>query len=103
MTYIGSDNIEELLAEASLMTDTTSDPLALPVAATVARVRQRIMLALVSEGISYKDAFRAGFQKYDTIECALEDAFAQHGSSAKVSVLPYGALVYPILPEDNYR
>lgn len=101
MTYIGSSNIEELLAEASLMTNTTGDPLALPVAATVARVRQRIMLALVSEGITHEDALRAGFYKYDTIECALEDAFARHGPSAKVSVLPYGAVVYPILPEDN--
>ncbi len=96
-TYIGCTGIENKLDEIAVSPEGIRDPLAAPVGATISRIKKRVKLALVSDGIDLFEANRAGFAKYATIEAAIDEILPQYGPSAKVTVLPYGAETYPIV------
>jgi nickel-dependent lactate racemase len=70
------------------------DVLPLSVGALVARIRRRIKLMLVSEGISPEQAEIAKFKYFNTLDEALQDALQREGRNAKVSVLPCGGDSY---------
>lgn len=95
--YIGCNDIENKLDEITTSPEGIQDPLAAPVAATISRIKRRIKLALVSDGIDLFEANQAGFVKYATIEEALNEILPQYGPSAKVTVLPYGAETHPLV------
>jgi len=97
MRLVGRDDIESLLDQTKSALHAGGDPLAVSVAAATARIRKRVRVALVSEGLSSRDATEAGFIKFSSVELALADALASHGPSARISVLPYGGEVYPMV------
>ena len=61
------------------------------------KIRQLATVCIVSDGIDAETAGKLGFYHYDTVDAALEDAFLRHGSNARVTVLPTGGDILPIL------
>jgi len=102
INYIGDDNYKALLKEAWEGKMNCKEILPLSVAALVARIRKRIKLMLVSEGISPEQAKIAKFEYFDTLDEALRNALQKQGNNAKVSVLPYGGDSYAWI-EDKKR
>jgi nickel-dependent lactate racemase len=92
--YIGDDNYELLLKEAWEGKMNYEAVVPLSVGALVARIRKRIKLRLVSEGISPEQAEIAKFKHFNTLDEALRDALQRHGRKAKVSVLSCGGDSY---------
>ncbi len=98
MTYIGDDDVAGLLARAEA--GEPCDLVALPVGATVARIRQRITLALVSEGIERTEAEKAQLAYFASVDEALRATLPRYGSQATVAVIPLGAEIVPIIAGD---
>jgi nickel-dependent lactate racemase len=96
MEYIGNTDVDALLRQAEAGGD--HDLVALPVAATVARIQHRIRLVIVSTGLQATDAHLAGMDHYPSLELALQDALRRAGANAQVAVLPYGAEIVPLVP-----
>lgn len=84
--------IEEKIARGEIA-DLTAAALALAWAST----RQRTTVALVSGGIADSDARAVGFRPFATVQAALGEALARHGSQASISVLPYAPDTLPLL------
>jgi nickel-dependent lactate racemase len=61
----------------------------------IGKVRDKINISLVSEGISEKEAGKMGFEYFDSTEDALRDAYRKHGKNAKVSVITHGGEIFP--------
>jgi hypothetical protein len=95
MEYIGNKDVDALLKQAEEGGD--HDLVALPVAATVARIQQRIRLAIVSTGLKAADARLADMDHYSTLDQALHAALQRAGQHAQVAVLPYGAEIVPLI------
>jgi nickel-dependent lactate racemase len=66
-----------------------------------AKVRQHAEVCLVSDGIKAEVAAKLGFKHADTVEEALDRAWARLGKGAGVTVLTHGADTLPLLPEDG--
>ncbi len=94
---IGDPDWETKLQSEFISSGTGADPLAIAVAATIARIQRRIRLALVSEGIDAAESEKAGFIQYSSIDEALNAVLPQYGPTGKVSVLPYGAETVPMV------
>lgn len=95
--YAGDDRIDEAIAAEIIQ----GDALAMGAAATTMRIRKRIRIAIVSEGLTKDDVAEAGFMWFATIQEALRDALAHHGSTAKVSIIPFGAEILPIIDDSR--
>jgi nickel-dependent lactate racemase len=95
VTFAGNPKAEiDGALRAGEIHDLTAGALALAWANT----RERANIALVSDGIAEDQARQLGFQPFDTVGAALEDALARHGRNATVTVLPYAPDTLPILP-----
>jgi hypothetical protein len=62
-----------------------------------AKAREYAPVSLVSDGISAEAAQALGFTSYLSAQAALAAAFQQHGSDARVIVLPYAPDTLPLL------
>jgi len=89
--YIGDDDPDSLLKTA---TENLMDPkeiLSLAVALPVARIRKRLRLvSRISKGINSEEAKEAKFERFNTINEALQEGLSYYGKEAKVSVIPCG-------------
>jgi nickel-dependent lactate racemase len=92
--YIGSDSCEKFIREAWEGKMDKKEILPLSVGALIARIRKRIKLSLISDGITYEDAKRAKFDYFENIEEALDNVFQQYGEGIRISVMPYGGDSY---------
>ncbi len=71
------------------------DFVALGLALNVAHVKGKHPIYMVSDGISDRDAEKIGFQKFKSIEEALESATNDYGIGAKINILTHGGETYP--------
>ncbi len=92
--YIGRDP-EQLLQE--LAEGVAEDPIACALAIPICRIRQRVRVVLVSQGLSGKDAYRMGFSYCPSLESALACALRERQGMA-VGVLTHGGTSLPLLP-----
>lgn len=73
------------------------DFVALGLALNVAYVREKHPICVVSEGISFKDAERMGFQKFKCIEEAIEYLSSTSNIKSKINILTHGGETYPVI------
>jgi len=73
------------------------DMVAAGIALNVTRVRERREIYIVSDGITYRDAEKIRFKKYNTIDEALDQLLRKHGADSKINVLTHGGETYPVL------
>jgi len=92
--YVGSDSCERLIREAWEGKIDKKEILPLSVGALVARIRKRIKLSLVSNGITPEEAKRAKFDYFKNIEQALKNVFQQYGEKIRISVMSHGGDSY---------
>jgi len=93
--YIGTRDPEALLD--AVRDGSIPDPIAASGGATMARMRDRIQFALVSDGLTRDDAAAMGMAYYDSVQQALDACLRKYGPSARVSVVPYGAEILPLV------
>jgi nickel-dependent lactate racemase len=86
---------EEILQqiESGAILDVAAGALAL----AWAKVRQRVRVSLVSDGISREAARALGFQPFDSVQAALDEGFRRHGAEASLAVLPFAPDTLPVL------
>ncbi len=73
------------------------DYVALGLALNVAHVREKHPVCIFSQGISDKQAEKMGFQKYDSVQEAVDTLTRRYGSDSKINVLTDGGETYPVL------
>jgi nickel-dependent lactate racemase len=95
LKHLGAAEPDELLAWARTQSGGTA--LSAAVAVTVARIRQRIRLVLVSDNIAPAAAEAGGFEYFATAQKALDAALSRYGPSTQVAVLPFGAETFPMV------
>ncbi len=95
--YLGAPDVQRLLEE--VRSARVSEPIAAAGAATLVRMRQRISFALVSDGLSDKDAASMRFDYFSSVQEAVDSALRKYGSDARVSVIPYGAEILPYVAD----
>ena len=64
-------------------------------------IREKTKCMLVSEGINQSDALRLGFEYAKTPQDAINLAFDDHGSKAKVTVIKESGELMPIALNRN--
>jgi lactate racemase len=92
---IGDDNPDELAARA--MRGEFEDAVVVAVAVTMSRMRQRTRFAIVSDGLTAAECQIMKYRHFSTTQEAVDWALALHGAQARLSVIPYGAEVFPII------
>ena len=90
---IGNDNAEEMLRKIEKGESSEDDPLALAIGTTISRIRKRINLALVSEGITQAEADTAKFEYFESIQEAVDKVISRY-ENPKVSVITHGGELY---------
>jgi len=93
--YIGDDEPERLLEET--LQGRVEDPVAVSGAVALGRMRKRIKIGVISDGLSVNHVQRMKFEHYENVEEALRTKLDEYGEEAKASVIPYGAEIYPYL------
>jgi nickel-dependent lactate racemase len=73
------------------------DLVALGLALNVVHVREKHPVCIVSDGISHKEAAKMGFQKFKTIEEAVEVFSRHYGSDSRINIVTHGGETYPII------
>jgi len=68
-----------------------------------AKVRERVKVVLVSDGISAKEAHRLGFshQSTDNFQDAIEENLKLYGPGARLAILPFAPDTLPLLPGEE--
>ena len=75
----------------------TVEGVAAALAVRINRMKERIRISIVSQGLGHAEAQAMGFTPYDTAEKALSVALSRHGAGASVSLLTHGGQIYPIV------
>jgi nickel-dependent lactate racemase len=73
------------------------DLVALGLALNVVHVREKHPVCIVSDGISHKEAAKMGFQKFKTVEEAVEVFSRRYGSDSRINIVTHGGEIYPII------
>jgi nickel-dependent lactate racemase len=104
INQIGNDNAESLLKMAEKGENIKGDPLALAIGTTISRIRKRIKLILVSNGITEREAHIAQFDYYYSAQEAI-DAAVKLYDNPKASVITHGGeqFLYPRQQNENYN
>lgn len=87
-----SDEIAAMLSDGSI-----ENVVAGAVSMAWARMRERVDIALISEGIGREDTLALGFAYHKTVEEALQAALDKHGQDASVIVLTHAPDMLPLL------
>jgi nickel-dependent lactate racemase len=90
---IGNDDAEKVLEKAARGNNYEGDPVALAIGTTISRIRKRICLALVSDGITPEEARIAKFQYYPSIQEAV-DRTIKHYTDPSISVITHGGELF---------
>lgn len=93
LDYLSERGPEELLARAN--DAPASELLPLSVAAASLRVRGRLDVAFVSDGMTPEQARSARMRPFPSAQAALDDAIGRHGRNARVTVITHGAEIIP--------
>ncbi len=93
--YVGDDDPDALAERA--MAGLTADPVAVAGGVTLARMRRRVRMAIVSDGLGPSDCHRMQMAHFATVQEAVDAALAHYGPQACVSVIPYGAEIFPVV------
>lgn len=89
--YSGIDNVAEYLEQ-----EVSSEEMnVIAAAAGMVRVRKRIRVGIVSDGLDKKAVAECQFTKFDSVVEALSESLSQYGPSAKVAVVGFGADIFP--------
>ncbi len=94
--YIGRSSKE---LQRELSSGEARDPIACGVALPLTRIRERVRVCLVSEGLDREEADVMGFTYYGDINEALETEIERQGPHSEVAVLTQGGVSLPILDE----
>jgi nickel-dependent lactate racemase len=73
------------------------DEVAAALAIAWAQVKERETVYIVSSGIQQNDARKLGFIPFDSLQTALDSAFAKYGKGARVTVLTHAPDMLPII------
>ena len=65
----------------------------------MARMRQRVHYAIVSGGLDQATCERMKMRHFATLQAAVDWALSAGGPQARLSVIPYGAEIVPLLPD----
>lgn len=95
--YVGDDDPDALAQRA--MAGLTTDPVAVAGGVTVARMRRRVRMAIVSDGLGPSACRRMQIAHFATAQEAVDWAVALYGPAARLSVIPYGAEIFPVVEE----
>jgi len=90
---IGNNNAEEVLRRAEKGEKIEGDPIALAIGTTISRIRKRIKLALVSDGITKEEAKIAKFEYYENVQQAINNTIRQY-TNPKISVITHGGELF---------
>jgi nickel-dependent lactate racemase len=93
--FIGSDP-DELMKK--IESGEIDDRLSAPVAVRMGRVKSRIRIVLVTDGIGREDTERMGFGWSPSVQDAADQALRRYGPDASVTVLTHGGKSLPLLP-----
>ena len=92
--YISHEEPEKLIRETIERCEIFEDVLPLAVGAAVARIRKRINIAVISDGLSKEDIGRSGFLYFKKIEEAIRYGLKKYGDDANIAVVPMGGGSY---------
>ena len=92
--YMGNNEPEKLIKETRESKKITEGVLPLAVGLAVARVRKRINIAVISDGLSKEDIEKSGFLYFKTIENAVQYGLEKFGNDANIAVIPMGGGSY---------
>jgi nickel-dependent lactate racemase len=95
LEYLSEGSADQLLEQADRLSPSEQLPLA--VAAATIRIRQRHQIGIISGGLTPDQIRLARMVPFATPQEALDEAVQRHGPGARVTVLPYGGEVVPIL------
>jgi len=95
--FVGNDEPDALARRA--MAGEFADPVVVAVAVTMARMRQRVRYAIVSAGLDQAICERMKMRHFATVHAAVDWALSLTGQRARLSVIPYGAEIVPLVPE----
>ncbi len=100
LDYLSEAGPEELLARSERTP--ASELLPLSVAAASLRVRARLDVSLVSDGLTPQQARRARMRPFPSAQAALDDALDRHGRSARLTVITHGAETIPVVEGEPF-
>jgi len=92
--YISNNEPEKLIKETRESKKITEGVLPLAVGLAVARVRKRINIAVISDGLSKEDIERSGLLYFKTIGDAVQYGLKKFGNDANIAVIPMGGGSY---------
>lgn len=90
---IGNNSAEEVLRRVEKGEKIEGDPIALAIGTTISRIRKRIKLALVSDGITKEEAKIAKFEYYENVQQAINNTIRQY-TNPKISVITHGGELF---------
>jgi nickel-dependent lactate racemase len=98
-TYVGMNtrDLEGLLRERKCRT--LNECLCIAGAIKAAYMREKHHVSLISDGLSRTEIKQMGFDHCETIEAALDAAFAREGQPDEIGVIPYGGYSYCYMDE----
>ncbi len=100
LDYLSEAGPEELLARSERTP--ASELLPLSVAAASLRVRARLDVSLVSDGLTPQQARRARMRPFPSAQAALDAALDRHGRSARLTVITHGAETIPVVEGEPF-
>jgi lactate racemase len=96
-TRLESGKVDRLIQDGTIE-DVVSGALAL----AWAKVKERVQVCLVSDGIPPEDARALGFEPFGSVDDALAAALRKQGSDAAVTVMTHAPETLPLLPVSTY-
>lgn len=87
-----SDSIRNMVSAKQL-----HDEVAAALAIAWSQVKEREEVFIVSSGICAEDAKKLNFRYFSTVQAAMDEALAQKGSQAKVTVLTHAPDMLPVI------
>lgn len=96
--YMGEKNPDVLLDR--VRSGKIAEPICASGIATIARMRDHVSFGLISDGLNSDAAAQMKMHYYDSVQEAVDDNLRKYGKDARVSVIPYGAELFPHFGEN---
>jgi nickel-dependent lactate racemase len=97
--YCGEDDCERLAQEA--LCGRVAEPIAVSAAVAIAKMRRRMKIWIVSDGLTVADAARMKCRHFADANEALTVALREHGPRAQVAVFPDGINTVPMIDPEG--
>jgi lactate racemase len=92
--YMATEDPEKLINDTIKNKNISENVLPLAVGAAVAKIRKRIKIAVISDGLKQDIIEQAGFMYFDNVEKAIEYGLKEYGNNANIAVIPFGGGSY---------